>query len=187
MNQEWDGIERRKSLRAEAEAMVARFYPEHYAKHAPEKLLHELLVHKVELELQNEELRLAYAAMQDIRDRYLDLYEFAPVGYLTITPQGQIAEINLTGSGLLNLERSYLIKSQFSKLVAAADQLRWQQLFKKMLASATGTKQEIELTLKQADQASFCVRLECLRWETSAGEAMLRIALAKLNTLKFTA
>ena len=62
-----DGIERRKSLRAEAETMVARFYPGHFAEQAPEKLLHELLVHKVELELQIEELRRTYATIQELR------------------------------------------------------------------------------------------------------------------------
>jgi PAS domain-containing protein len=127
MQDKWDGIERRKSLRVEAEAMVARFYPEHNAQESPDRLLHELLVHKVELELQNEELRLAYAAMQEMRDRYMDLYEFSPFGYLTINPKGLIAEINLTGADLLGQNRQRLLDSNFANLVIPEDQFRWRR------------------------------------------------------------
>ena len=184
MKQKWDGIERRKSLRAEAEAMVSGFYPEHYAQHSPEKLLHELLVHKVELELQNEELRLAYASMQEMRDRYMDLYEFAPVGYLTINPKGQIAEINLTGADLLGQDRQHMLNSNFANLVANEDQFRWRRLVVNMQALSAGAKQEIELTLKRTDKTNFYARLECLRCETTANLAMIRVGLFNIDKLK---
>ena len=184
MQPKWDGIERRKSLRAEAEIMVARFYPEHYAQQTPEKLMHELLVHKVELELQNEELRLAYAATEEMRNHYLDLYDFAPVGYLTIDSKGLIAEINLTGADLLSQDRKSLLDSHFANLVVSEDKFKWRRLFMAMIAMTTGAKQEIDLTLKRADKANFYARLECLRSETTASLAMLRIGIFNIDKLK---
>ena len=73
MTQKWDGIDRRISLRAEAEGMVVSLSPEEAGTQPTEMLLHELLVHKVELEIQNEELRRAHNAMEEARDRYVDL------------------------------------------------------------------------------------------------------------------
>ena len=61
--------------------------------------LHELLVHQIELEMQNDELRRAQAELEDAQARYLDLYDFAPVGYFTISEQGLILEINLRTAG----------------------------------------------------------------------------------------
>jgi PAS domain-containing protein len=181
MNQKWDGIERRKNLRAQAETLVARFYPEQVDNNQlPEKLLHELMVHKVELELQNEELRLTYMSMQEMRDRYFDLYEFAPVGYITLNQQGLISEINLTGSAFFNLDRTHLLEHSFSKLVVTDDQDRWYILFTKMMASAPGEKENIELSLKGGDESTFHARLECLHWGTADSQAILRIALTKI-------
>jgi PAS domain-containing protein len=136
MNQKWDGIERRASLRAEAEAMVGSFSLEEMAAQPADVLMHELLVHKVELEIQNEELRRAHTAMEEARDRYMDLYEFAPVGYITISREGLIGEINLTGSALLGFDRTMLIGRRFSKFVAEKDRDRWHRLFMNMMKNA---------------------------------------------------
>ena len=156
--------------------MVARFYPEEAEQQTPEKLLHELLVHKVELELQIEELRLAYVSMEEMRDRYFDLYEFAPTGYMTINREGTISEINLAGSAMLGVERCFLIGMRFSKLIAADDQDRWHLLFMKMLGAAKGERQEIDLALTHADKSVFHARLECLRWEVLEAQTVLRLA-----------
>jgi hypothetical protein len=85
MSLKWYGVERRQSLRAKADAMVGSLSPEETEARPAEVLMHELLVHKVELEMQNEELRRAYAALEEARDRYMELYEFAPVGYVSIS------------------------------------------------------------------------------------------------------
>ena len=83
-------------LRTAAEAQLAHA-PEPKSKPYPtEKLLHELQVHQIELEMQNEQLRQAQIALEESRDRYVDLYEFAPVGYLTLAATGQTKEANLT-------------------------------------------------------------------------------------------
>jgi PAS domain-containing protein len=86
-----------------------------------ERLVHELHVHQIELEMQNRELREAQQALEDSRDRYAQLYDFAPVGYLTLDRAQCIAEINLTGAALLSVERARLLGQPFAHYVAAAD------------------------------------------------------------------
>lgn len=81
------------------------------------RLLHELEVHQVELEIQNEELNMARAAAQNVAQKYAELYDFAPSGYFTISKDGKIRELNLSGAEMLDKERSNLINSQFSLFV----------------------------------------------------------------------
>lgn len=85
------------------------------------RLVHELQVHQIELEMQNDELRKAQVEVEESRHRYSDLYDFAPVGYATLDGKGVIEEINLTGSRIIGRERSILIGSPFSALVARQD------------------------------------------------------------------
>ena len=68
-------------------------------------LLHELQVHQEELSAQNSQLIETQHALEETRDRFVDLYDFAPIGYMTITTSGMIREMNLTGAALLRQER----------------------------------------------------------------------------------
>ena len=184
MNQKWDGIERRKSLRAEAEAMVGSLSPDKMTAQPAEILLHELLVHKVELEMQNEELRRAHTALEEARDRYIDLYEFAPVGYITINREGLISEINLTGSTLLGVDRTKLINRRFSQFVAPQDKDLWHRLFMNMMQHPTGEKQEFCLEMTRADGSLFYAHFDCLRRETLDTPPMLRVALTDISKIR---
>ena len=74
-------------------------------------------MHQIELEMQNEELQRARIEVEEALSRYTDLYEFAPVGYLTLTREGEIRQVNLTGSRLLGLERSHLVGKRLAALV----------------------------------------------------------------------
>lgn len=90
--------------------MVRRFDDELQSK---TDLLHELHVHQIELEMQNRELREAQQKLEEARDRYADLYDFAPVGYLTLDEFGVVHEINLTGAGMLGKERLNIVGQPF--------------------------------------------------------------------------
>ena len=84
--------------------------------------VHELRVHQIELEMQNEELRRAQRALEDSQARYFDLYELAPVGYLTLSDTGVITEANLTAARLLNMSRTLLVRQPLTRFIAPEDQ-----------------------------------------------------------------
>ena len=86
------------------------------------KLVHELRTHQIELELQNEELRCAQEELIESRDRYSDLYDFAPVGYVTVSRKGLIIEANLTLADLLGVPRGTLVKQRLSAFVVPDDE-----------------------------------------------------------------
>lgn len=81
------------------------------------KLLHELQVHQVELEMQNDELRNAYAEADALRERYADIYDFAPISYFTLDPEGTILDLNLAGAILLGIQRSQKSRFRFTTSV----------------------------------------------------------------------
>jgi formate hydrogenlyase transcriptional activator len=85
------------------------------------RLLHELQVHQVELEMQNEELLRAREELEVSRNKYAELYDFAPVGYFTFDARGLIREVNLAGAQLLGIERRRLANKPFTSLIADAE------------------------------------------------------------------
>ena len=88
-------------------------------------LVHELQVHQIELEMQNEELLRAQAAVQEVSDKYHDLFDFAPIGYFRLDGQGQILEVNLAGAALLGVDRSTAVKQRFGQYVATQSRVRF--------------------------------------------------------------
>ena len=85
-------------------------------------LIHELQVHQIELEMQNDELRRIQGELERTRDRYSDLYDFSPVGHFTMSETEIIEEANLTISSMLGIERSALIGKSFTRFVLREDQ-----------------------------------------------------------------
>jgi len=85
------------------------------------RLLHELQVHQIELELQNEELRDTRAELEAALANYTDLYDFAPTGYFTLARDGTILAVNLTGAKLAGVERAHLLKQRMHWLIAESD------------------------------------------------------------------
>ena len=88
---------------------------------AMRRTLHELQVYRIELEMQNEELRTAQVALDVERTRYQDLYDLAPVGYLTVSPSGEILQSNLKAASLLGVPRSQLVNIPLRRFVAKED------------------------------------------------------------------
>ncbi len=123
-----DAIGASDKLRLRAEEMVrereaaASRIDEALSSEATARILHELRVHQIELEMQNEELRRAQVELDAIRERYFDLFELAPVGYCTVSEQGVILEANLTAAKLLGLAKGALVNQPLSRFVFPGDQ-----------------------------------------------------------------
>ncbi len=169
-------------LRKMAEEKLAHENDDSSPPRSAEELLHELQVHQIELEMQNEELRHAQIALEIARDRYVDLYEFAPVGYLTLSHDSKINSINLNGSSMLGEDRKKLLHRSFSNLVAPEHHDCWLGFFSDALEAID--KQTCELTLQHADGKRIEVRLDCLRIKTDDADTELRIALTDVSEQK---
>ena len=179
-------------LRAEAEAKLLSPDSDEVPGRPAEALLHELQVHQIELEMQNEALRQTQIALEESRDRYVDLYEFAPVGYLTLTSQGLISRINLTGASLLGVERKNLPHQRFASFVIGEDRDRWHQHFLRLTRSAG--RGIAELVLQRGDGTVFTAQLDCMCEKVIADDTTthvlsgsapsLRIALTDISERK---
>ena len=148
----------------------------------PQRVLHDLQVHQIELELQNEELRRAQDALEISRERYFDLYDLAPVGYFTVDEKGLILEANLTGAKLLDVMRGALIKQPFGRFVFSEDADRYylhcKQLFK------TSVAQSLEVRLVRPNGAPFSAWLETAIASAADGERSCRMVVSDITDRK---
>ena len=168
-------------LRERAEAQLDRL-PDATSSRTAEELLHELHVHQIELEMQNETLRQNQLIMEESRDRYVDLYDFSPVGYLTLSDAGLIAEANLTGAALLGMERKKLLGHRFAQFVVSQDRDSWHRHF--FAALQQGGKQSCELALVRADTSVFHAQMDCLHITTASNSRMARITFSDVSQRK---
>jgi len=173
----------RKNLRPEAESKLIN-QPVAESAHAEttEKMLHELQVHQIELEMQNEQLRQAHLALEESRDRYLDLFKFAPVGYFTLTATGLIAEVNFVGAALLGVKRKKLLLRPFSRYVASecCDQFHLQ--ISRLIHQ--DEQQRYDLQIKCENGESHYVHVDAARVKTEDGKITLRITLTDITDNK---
>jgi PAS domain S-box-containing protein len=117
------------------------------------RLLHELQVHQVELEMQNAELQETRDRMEVLLEKYTDLYDFAPVGYLSLDEQGKILEVNLSGATLLGGARARLINRRLPAFVTPTNRPVFLAFLKRVFAG--DGKQVCEATLLREDGTSF--------------------------------
>ncbi len=125
-----------------------------------DELIQDLKVHQVELEVQGEELHQAQQAAEESRDKYLELYDHAPVGYLTLGKDGAILEANLSAASILGFERSQLIRSRFTRLISPDSQDAFYFYWKKVLANSH--KKTCEIRLHKSDGAPFYAQLDTI-------------------------
>lgn len=135
-----------------------------------EEVVHELEVHQVELQMQNEELRESQAHLAQSRDRFNALYDFAPVGYFTLDASGSILEANLTLTALLGVERQKLVGGKFSRFITRDGQdtlyLHLRSVFE------GGEKQTCELPMRPKDGGSIFVRMESIAMRDPGSSAV---------------
>jgi len=144
------------------------------------RVLHELQVHQIELEMQNEELRRAQAELDASRERYFDLYDLAPVGYCTLSEKGLILEANLTAAQLLGVGKGALLHQPFTRFIAPEDQDLYYKhrraLFK------TGAPRVSELRLKKMDGALFWGRIDSTPSDSPAGLRVCRATICDITS-----
>ena len=183
MTRKRDGMRRRRSqLRTEAEAQLARATQKGARARPADEVLHELEVHQIELEMQNEELRRSQLALEESRDRYVDLYEFAPVGYLTLTGEGLISDVNLRGAVLVGEERKKMLRRRFDRFVIRDDRDRFHRLFVSLMQN--NERQACELALQRGDGSTFHAQLDCVRVAAGDEPPVARITLTDVTERK---
>jgi PAS domain S-box-containing protein len=138
-----------------------------------QQLVHELQVHQLELEMQNEELRRTQAKLEAARDRYMELYDRAPTGYLTLNTEGMIVDANLSACTLLGITRQSLLDHPVIRLVAANDQVAFRRHMHELFN--TGARQVCEVNLVRPDDVT--VRVESVAVADERGECTRVLAV----------
>jgi diguanylate cyclase (GGDEF)-like protein/PAS domain S-box-containing protein len=146
-------------------------------------LLHELQVHQIELEMQNEQLRQTQLALEESNDRYFDLYEFAPIGYLCISNHGLISELNWKATAMFGLGRKQLLKHRFAEFIVDEDKGRWQRQFANMKELVSGEELSFDMRFTHNDGTMFYAGLNCMRMDSDE-QTMMRVTLLDITPLK---
>jgi PAS domain S-box-containing protein len=188
------------SLRAKDKSLLAHGAIKMVRPQQDEALLHEFRVNQLELKMENQALRdqlkvsqlememqsvalrSADFSLRESRDRYVDLYDFVPDGYLTLNRDGLIDEINLTGAVLLGVERDKLRTRRFATFVAAEDQDRWHLHFSNVLKHDDTKICELELLV--GDGGRLYVQMDCLRLSVAGQTPFVRIMVTNITKRK---
>jgi diguanylate cyclase (GGDEF)-like protein/PAS domain S-box-containing protein len=133
-----------------------------------QQLAQELGTHQIELEMQNEELRQAQGELEASRSRYADLYDFAPITYLTLDKDGLIREVNLTGAGLLGVDRRRLINKPFSVFVIKDDRDTLREHLRDTFRMES--QQITEVRIKRKDGSVVVAQLQSVAAEGNDGD-----------------
>jgi len=126
------------------------------------RILHELQVHQIELELQNEELKQSKAEVDESREKYTDLYDFAPVGYCSLTADGTIQLVNFMGASLVGIERSRLMGRRFGLLVSSEHRPIFNSFLKQVFAGQTKQSGDFELLSQGKPPRTVNIEAQCL-------------------------
>ena len=176
------------NLRQRAEEVFrksAALSPEDLKAASPEtiaQMLHELGVHQIELEMQNEEMRAAQLKLEESQARYFELYDLAPVGYCTVDQQGLVVESNLAAGTILGVARGKLVGSSLHRAIHKEDAGKLYLLFKRLLETAE--RQECELQMVRRDGTPFWAHLRTTIAQSEGSVPFIRIVMTDISARK---
>lgn len=172
-------LTRNVSLRQKAEREYKKNPPDNGSKRNEAetlKMIHELEVHQIELEMQYEELKLAEEKAEKATEKFTTLYDFAPVGYLTLDHDCSIRELNLSGAIMLQRERSFLVKSNLRQFVTHESLPVFNDFFTKVYE--THVKQSCEIRLKLYGEYTMFIHIEGI---VSTDESRVLVTLTDIT------
>lgn len=166
----------------QAKVVLSKERVEAMSPAAMRELLHELQVHQIELEMQNETLRQTQLQLVAMQARYFDLYDLAPISYCTVNEQGIILEANLATAELLGEARNSLVGQRISRYIGK----EWQDAYylcRKLLLS-TGERQSCELHMAKGDGTAVWVKAFITSAEGNDGDTVQRMVLTDISDAK---
>ena len=167
-----------KKLTSQADSVrdLSKMSPEETAQ-----ILHELRVHQIELEMQNEQLRITQQELEQTRDKYSDLYDFAPVGYCTLSDKGIIIGCNLTLCSLLDVNRSALTGKRFSAFIHRDDQDNYYRFWNHLQKVKTARESQFRMLAKDG-QRFFTDLHATVVMEPESEKQQVRLAVTNIST-----
>ncbi|MCB0065349.1 MAG: response regulator [Caldilineaceae bacterium] len=175
-----------QNIRQMAEAVISEtlvqtwdISSEQLAAQELRQILHELRVHQIELEMQNEELRRVQVSLAQTRKEYFDLYNFAPVAYLTLDRQGLIHNINLCGADLLDRTQRYLLKRPFLSHVSPQYHMQFVEYLDEVMKCQGRVQTEVGLAINDR-----YVALDAVAATTEHQELICRMAMTDITHLR---
>lgn len=176
-------------LQAEAivrdKAMLTTTPPQTLTLAGMQRTVHDLHVHEIELEMQNDELRRTQLLLEMARSRYFELYDMAPVGYCTVSEGGLVVEANLAAAALLGLARGALVGQRISRFVGKDHQDTYYRLRKQLLDS--GKPQTCELQILNLEGQTCWVQMTTSAAQDAAGAPEQHLVLADISESKVMA
>lgn len=174
-----------QSLRARAEVEAradSSTFSEDLSSDEAKRLIHELRVHQIELEMQNTELLQAQEKLSASQERYFCHYNQAPVGYLTINGRGAILEANLTAAKIMGVEHRILVKQPLTQFILPEDQDIFYLHSKELIV--TGEQQECDLRMLKSDGTSFWAHLASTQGKDTDGALVYHLVLGDFTERK---
>ncbi|MCX6083135.1 MAG: PAS domain-containing protein [Chloroflexi bacterium] len=178
MNKKADAPNKAAELRLRAEELARDKF------RGKESDLHELRVHQIELEMQNEELRRARIELDAERARYFDFYNLAPVGYVTLSEQGLILESNLTVASMLGIERGALVNQPFPRFIFKQDADIFYLLRKALFETFAAQACDLRLLKNDGEQRVVWTQVDMTIAQGVDGESVCRVTLSDISERK---
>ncbi len=180
-------LDSQQTLRSKAIEKLRTLKEPEISALSPEEIrrrLHDLRVHQIELEIQNENMREAQVELEATRSRYFNLYDLAPVGYFTLGTNGLIQEANLTAATLLGVPRKELTNKPITQLILKEDQDIF-DLHRKQLLE-TGIQRVVELRMVKHDQTPFWARFYTTTFRDATDALVIWVVLTDITEQKET-